>query len=111
MSCFWQKVTLIVSEIADVFERTAVDPNHQPAIYAAFIRAIIRKTREAPKESAVNSIDQPVLAMPMSDLQGLNYDHQPMMDPGQWNSQPLNMMPIHNGHSQFSFIPQGGDMM
>ena len=33
--------------MADILEDCATDPSHQPAIYAAFIREIIRKTREA----------------------------------------------------------------
>jgi hypothetical protein len=33
--------------MADILEGCATDPSHQPAIYAAFIREIIRKTREA----------------------------------------------------------------
>nr|XP_019043474.1 hypothetical protein I302_08052 [Kwoniella bestiolae CBS 10118]OCF22404.1 hypothetical protein I302_08052 [Kwoniella bestiolae CBS 10118] len=36
----------LVSEMADILEDCAVDPSHQPAIYAAFIREIVRKTRE-----------------------------------------------------------------
>jgi hypothetical protein len=56
-------------------------------------------------------MEQPVMAMPMSDLQGSHYDSQPLMESAKWNTQPSNMMPINNGQSQFGFIPQGGDMM
>lgn len=103
------------SDIADVLEGCAVDPSHQPAIYAAFIREIIRKTRESPKENG--TLDQQVLAMPMGELQGAHYDNQPLVDPsGMWNPQAMSHMgmPMNSGthsHSQFGFVHQGGDMM
>nr|ODN92572.1 hypothetical protein L203_00851 [Cryptococcus depauperatus CBS 7841] len=36
----------LVSEVADILEDCAVGPSHQPAIYSAFIREIVRKTKE-----------------------------------------------------------------
>jgi hypothetical protein len=42
-----QDMSSLSSEMADILENCATDPSHQPAIYAAFIREIIRKTREA----------------------------------------------------------------
>jgi hypothetical protein len=33
--------------MADILEDCAADPSHQPAIYAAFIREIVRKTKES----------------------------------------------------------------
>ena len=76
--------------MADVLENCAVDSSHQPAIYAAFIREIVRKTRDS-RRAPTPPADEPA------------YDPQLMADA--W----------HPGTdieaAQFTFVPQGGDMM
>ncbi|WVQ84810.1 hypothetical protein IAT38_006967 [Cryptococcus sp. DSM 104549] len=49
----------LVSEMADILEDCAVDPSHQPAIYAAFIREIVRKTKEMRHSGAVTAPTSP----------------------------------------------------
>jgi hypothetical protein len=93
-----------------------VDPSHQPAIYAAFIREIVRKTKESrtmPNSSRAGS--------PNANANGQTIDMmntttgtfgQPasgqVYDPtlmGDWQGEQTDQVP------QFTFIPQGGDMM
>ena len=93
--------------MADILEDCAADPSHQPAIYAAFIREIVRKTQDdranspAPVTSVVAGEVQPPTAAPM-------YDPQLMEQTATW--QPGDLVPSQEG-PQFAFVPQGGDMM
>ncbi|KAK8849735.1 hypothetical protein IAR55_005070 [Kwoniella newhampshirensis] len=144
----------LVIEMADILEDCAVDPSHQPAIYAAFIREIVRKTRElrygpgtAPaspggpllSQAHPHHIHTHAMNHHMSVVDQLNasanaaamaggptgngvshqqtaaapgagvYDPQLMDQTANW--QPGEMLPGHSGETQFTFIPQGGDMM
>ncbi|WVQ96072.1 hypothetical protein IAU59_003172 [Kwoniella sp. CBS 9459] len=146
----------LVSEMADILEDCAVDPSHQPAIYAAFIREIVRKTRELRQGPGVatapaspgsllahhsqqaaalgQSVIAPELtagAIQAAQAHAVNhaqahghaadghgnvnnnanavYDPQLMDQTANW--QPGDMIPGHSGETQFTFIPQGGDMM
>ncbi|WRT69766.1 uncharacterized protein IL334_006757 [Kwoniella shivajii] len=139
----------LVSEMADILEDCAVDPSHQPAIYAAFIREIVRKTRElrhghgiitAPTSPGTLLSQQihgtmatghPIAIAPVAGSVGTDhstavatavaaaaaaqaqsqgvYDPQLMDQTANW--QPGEMLPGHSGETQFTYIPQGGDMM
>ncbi|WWC73638.1 uncharacterized protein I206_107610 [Kwoniella pini CBS 10737] len=140
----------LVSEMADILEDCAVDPAHQPAIYAAFIREIVRKTRElrhgpgtAPTSPGTLLSQQihgtmatghPIAIAPIAGTVGTDhstavaaavaaaaaaqqannaaqgvYDPQLMGEHANW--QPGDLLPGHSGETQFTFIPQGGDMM
>lgn len=93
--------------MADILEDAAADPSHQPAIYAAFIREIVRKTRDdranspAPMNALVDGDAQTVGSGPI-------YDPQLMDQTATW--QPGDLLPTPDG-TQFAFVPQGGDMM
>ena len=126
---------ILFSEMADILEGCAVDPSHQPAIYAAFIREIVRKTKEArlvpssPTSAPTfmpminghgngngdnnNSIISgtpvdPSLSTPTPVLSTGMYDPQLLGDPNNWPGGTDLMGPEG---TQFAFIPQGGDMM
>lgn len=126
-------------------EECAADPSHQPAIYAAFIREIVRKTKEAKRGPSVapsrmgspipipnpnaagsvangethvqsfsNSLRAGLAAQAQAGEMAIGsggdqvYDPQLMDQTANW--QPGDLLP--GGESaQFSFIPQGGDMM
>jgi hypothetical protein len=92
--------------MADILESCAADPSHQPAIYAAFIREIVRKTRDDHAGSpipATSSVNGDQVAPP-----GPIYDPQLMDQTANW--QPGDLLPSQEG-AQFAFVPQGGDMM
>ncbi|WWC95401.1 hypothetical protein V866_002263 [Kwoniella sp. B9012] len=141
----------LVSEMADILEDCAVDPSHQPAIYAAFIREIVRKTRElrhGPSATAPTSpgtllsqqihgtmaTGHPIAIAPVAGTVGTDhstavaaavaavtaaaanqnnntgvYDPQLLDQHANW--QPGDLLPGHSGETQFTYIPQGGDMM
>lgn len=119
--------------MADHLEDCATDPSHQPAIYAAFIREIVRKTKEAR--------NPPPPTRPGSPGE-MNGTIDPTLTKGYGGNQGgagLNGMPALSGDQnhhamggdggiydpallddanwtgmeppQFTFIPQGGDMM
>jgi hypothetical protein len=105
--------------MADVLENCAVDPSHQPAIYAAFIREIVRKTKEtrasSPAPAASAQMAAAALLNGSGNMQQNNnnnsntnamYDPQLMGETADWQPDLLNMEA-----AQFAFIPQGGDMM
>lgn len=102
-----------MTEVADILEDCAVDPSHQPAIYAAFIREIVRKTRDFQRRGggsghASRGASRPGSPQPNGSGQAANNEH--VFDPsligeGTW---PTDML---NSETQFAFIPQGGDMM
>jgi hypothetical protein len=99
--------------MADILEDCAVDPLHQPAIYAAFIREIVRKTKESRAEpSRAASPVQPGAGVAASATNGTTlaadamYDPQLLAETSTW--QPSDMI---NDNPQFTFVPQGGDMM
>ena len=99
-------LTKCLSEMADVLESCAADPSHQPAIYAAFIREIVRKTKEARPSSpqpanTASNVEQPPPSAP-------NLDPQLLDQTATWQSG--NVAPDQES-KQFAFIPQGGDMM
>ena len=102
--------------MADVLENCAVDPTHQPAIYSAFIREIVRKTRDsrsaenlsgvvAAATAVVNGTAAGAAATAMANAM---YDPQLMSETANW--QPGDQM-MGPETAQFQFIPQGGDMM
>ncbi|KAK4688546.1 hypothetical protein P7C73_g1570, partial [Tremellales sp. Uapishka_1] len=93
----------LVSEVADVLEDCAADASHQPAIYAAFIREIVRKTREARQQPSRIASPVPVNGEPPAPI----YDPSLLEQTASW--QPGDLLPSQESH--FSFIPQGGDMM
>ncbi|EIW71458.1 hypothetical protein TREMEDRAFT_67782 [Tremella mesenterica DSM 1558] len=98
----------LVSEVENILESCAVDPSHQPAIYAAFIREIVRKTRElrrgpSAQPSRMSSPDVMGNGDPTGQ-QGQVYDPQ-LMDQA-WSQSQSDVET-----AQFQFIPQGGDMM
>jgi hypothetical protein len=100
--------------MADILEDCAVDPLHQPAIYAAFIREIVRKTKESRTlPSRVASPVQPGANATATTLTNGTlsadtvYDPQLLNETANW--QPGDM--LNNESAQFTFIPQGGDMM
>jgi len=106
--------------MADILEQCAVDPTHQPAIYSAFIREIVRKTREsragetAPTATAaaaapanVNGNGGANGTMDPTAMTNALYDPQLLGEAATW--QPGDMMVTEP--AQFQFIPQGGDMM
>jgi hypothetical protein len=108
----------LLSEVADLLEECAVDPSHQPAIYAAFIREIVRKTRESrmlPNSSRAgsptgngNSQTIDMLNTTTGGSFGQPQQNNQVYDPtlmGDWNGEAMDTVP------QFTFIPQGGDMM
>lgn len=103
------------SEMADVLEQAAVDTSHQPAIYAAFIREIVRKTKEGRRTDGQSSrVGSPGmqdgfggLANGAVDLGDGMYDPQ-LMDPNNSSWQAGDM---GDQAAQFAFVPQGGDMM
>jgi len=98
-----------VTEVADILEDCAVDPSHQPAIYAAFIREIVRKTKDHRRGPSTHPSRQVSRAgSPMPNGSG-TVPNEHMFDPaligeGAWPSDMLS-------ETQFAFIPQGGDMM
>ena len=108
----------LFSEVADLLEECAVDPSHQPAIYAAFIREIVRKTKEARLHPGSSRAGSPAVNGQNFDLlntttggQGQGQIAQPpvgqVYDPtlmGDWGNEQMDV-------PQFTFIPQGGDMM
>jgi hypothetical protein len=99
-----------VTEVAEILEDCAVDPSHQPAIYAAFIREIVRKTREhrrGPSAHPSRAVSRAGSPLPNGSAP-VSHDHN-VFDPaligeGSWPSDMLS-------ETQFAFIPQGGDMM
>jgi hypothetical protein len=123
----------VFREMADHLEQCATDPSHQPAIYAAFIREIVRKTKEArnpppsahpsrpssPGGEANGTIDPSLTKGYGNGMNGMTaianantraqqqapeqgaYDPA-LLDDANWSG----MEP-----PQFTFIPQGGDMM
>jgi hypothetical protein len=102
--------------MADILENCAVDPSHQPAIYAAFIREIVRKTRETRATSPTpHAAAAAAAASLLSNGQGtMNpsavnqvYDPQLLSETANW--QPGDVINLEA--TQFQFIPQGGDMM
>ncbi|WVQ74330.1 hypothetical protein IAR50_003929 [Cryptococcus sp. DSM 104548] len=139
----------LVSEMADVLEDCAVDPSHQPAIYAAFIREIVRKTKElrhggsgtvpsspghhgqgqgqgqhaiaahmthlAASQAASMAALNDTGAVEPGDVHaaqdgavdgGHHFDPSLMGHEANWHHDVLG------GHeTQFTFIPQGGDML
>ncbi|WVR07996.1 hypothetical protein IAU60_005039 [Kwoniella sp. DSM 27419] len=143
----------LVSEMADILETCAVDPSHQPAIYAAFIREIVRKTRELRHGHVPTAPASPgTLLAHAQQIQANGLSNQPVTGPGMATGavptdqasaaasahaataaavaaashagvydpqlldqtadwQPGDMLPGHSGETQFTFIPQGGDMM
>jgi hypothetical protein len=101
-------------------EECAVDASHQPAIYAAFIREIVRKTKESrmmPGSSragspGVNGNGQTIDMLNTTTGGQFGQQQQPnnnqVYDPtlmGDWGAEGMDAVP------QFTFIPQGGDMM
>jgi hypothetical protein len=123
----------VYSEIADLLEDCAMDPSHQPAIYAAFIREIVRKTRESRQRSTFPSrAGSPSVAGLTGNGhghgQGQNGMHgvvneqvyDPQLLDQTWDTGAI-LAATHansnghgqglNEHAQFSYIPQGGDMM
>lgn len=98
-----------MTEVADILEDCAVDPSHQPAIYAAFIREIVRKTKDHRRGPSTHPSRQVSRAgSPMPNGSG-TVPNEHMFDPaligeGAWPSDMLS-------ETQFAFIPQGGDMM
>lgn len=107
------------SEIVDILEEHAVDASHQPAIYAAFIRQIVFRTKEQ-RNGQASRAGSPTAATLMQASAGLNgtlfnnqqatgdqaYDPQLMGQTADWH--PGNDL-LEAQH--FTFIPQGGDMM
>ena len=116
--------------MADILEQCAVDPTHQPAIYSAFIREIVRKTREsragesAPTSTAAAAASAIVNGtgngngngsgngdahgtMDPTAMSNALYDPQLLGEAASW--QPGDLMATEA--AQFQFIPQGGDMM
>lgn len=100
----------LCSEMADILEDCAVDPSYQPAIYAAFIREIVRKTKDARRGPTAppSRVGSPTLAAVLGngDHQQPIYDPQLLDQTANW--QPGDMLPEGQ---QFTFVPQGGDMM
>ena len=101
-------------EMADILEDAAADPTHQPAIYAAFVREIARKTREArgsraatPAHTAIAAALNGTGTMDPSAANSAVYDPQLMGQTASW--QPGDTATAEG--TQFQFIPQGGDMM
>jgi len=102
--------------MADILENCAVDPTHQPAIYSAFIREIVRKTRDS--RSAENLSGVVAAATAVVNGTGANTNAttmaNAMYDP-QLLSETVNWQPgdhfTGSETTQFQFIPQGGDMM
>lgn len=92
--------------MADILEDCAADPSHQPAIYATFIREIVRKTRDVRAGSPIPA--NPVLNGDQQPAHGQVYDPQLLEQTASW--QPGDLLPGQEG-AQFAFIPQGGDMM
>lgn len=110
------KLSLTSRETCQVLEECAADPSHQPAIYAAFIREIARKTRETRASSPAPATAQ-AAAMALLNGQGQGmmnptavvnavYDPQLMSQTTDWQPDPMTF-----DAAQFQFIPQGGDMM
>jgi hypothetical protein len=103
------------SEVADLLEECAVDPSHQPAIYAAFIREIVRKTKESRTMPNSSRAGSPAVGGPAIDMMNTTTGSQfaqpqagQVYDPtlmGDWQGEAVDHGP------QFTFIPQGGDMM
>lgn len=99
-----------------MLENCAVDPTHQPAIYSAFIREIVRKTRDS--RSAENLSGVVAAATAVVNGTGVNtsasamanamYDPQLLSETANWQPGDQMMAPES---TQFQFIPQGGDMM
>ena len=104
------------SEVADLLEECAIDPSHQPAIYAAFIREIVRKTKESRLQPGSSRAGSPAINGQNFDLLNTTTGGQGQMaqppvgqvyDPtlmGDWGNETMEA-------PQFTFIPQGGDMM
>ncbi|ODN99152.1 hypothetical protein I350_07310 [Cryptococcus amylolentus CBS 6273] len=140
----------LVSEMADVLEECAVDPSHQPAIYAAFIREIVRKTKElrhggagtvpsspghhgqghgqgqhaiaahmthlaASQAASMAALNEAGSAAAGDDAHGHqdgNVDEQHHFDPSLMGQGANWHHDVLSGHeTQFTFIPQGGDML
>jgi hypothetical protein len=120
--------------MADHLEGCATDPSHQPAIYSAFIREIVRKTKEAR-----NPIPPSARPSRAGSPTGMNGTIDPALTKGyhshgnQLNGMAAIAQHQHQGQGQdqgvydpvlldeanwggvepgqFTFIPQGGDMM
>lgn len=103
--------------MADVLEQAAVDTSHQPAIYAAFIREIVRKTKEGRRTDGQSSrVGSPGMQENFGGIvngavdaalgDGM-YDPQ-LMDP---NGSSWQTGDMGDQAAQFAFVPQGGDMM
>lgn len=96
---------LVDRETAEILENGAIDPSHQPAIYAAFIREIVRKTKEArlpdPGAEASSAQETSANGITLAGDQGV-YDPQLLNE--NWSGDLMEGV-------QFAFVPQGGDMM
>ncbi|OXC82963.1 hypothetical protein J005_05079 [Cryptococcus neoformans] len=143
----------LVTEIADILEDCAADPSHQPAIYAAFIREIVRKTKDmrhggtntAPTSPGSHTIaghmhgivpgEAATLGMVGSaraageasgastrtdtntsaanaTADGAQGAQNGVYDPSLMGQSATNWHPDVLPHeTQFTFIPQGGDML
>lgn len=109
-----ESIFKIVTEVADILEDCAMDPSHQPAIYAAFIREIVRKTKEARRHGgsthpsrAVSRAGSPTPKGAGNAAPAQEHVFDPaLLNEGNW---PSGDMLSHE--TQFAFIPQGGDMM
>lgn len=102
----------LVTEVADILEDCAVDASHQPAIYSAFIREIVRKTREgrrAPSAHPSRAASRVGSPAPNGGAADAASGH--MFDPALLNENNWPHGDILGGETQFAFIPQGGDMM
>lgn len=96
----------LVTEVADILEDCAVDSSHQPAIYSAFIREIVRKSKGSASVHASRAVSRVGSPAPNgADASG----H--MFDPALLNESNWPHGDILGGETQFAFIPQGGDMM
>jgi hypothetical protein len=99
----------LVTEVADILENCAVDSSHQPAIYSAFIREIVRKTREGRRGPSAHP--SRVASRAGSPAPNGNAESGQMFDPALLNEVNWPHGDVLGGETQFAFIPQGGDMM
>lgn len=144
-----------MTEVADILEDCAADPSHQPAIYAAFIREIVRKTKDmrhggtttapaspgshtiaghmhgiVPGEAATLGMvgsaraasDAPAASARTdtetntsaanATVDGAQGAQNGVYDPSLMGQNATNWHPDVLPHeTQFTFIPQGGDML
>lgn len=97
-----------VTEVADILEECAVDPSHQPAIYAAFIREIVRRTRD---QKHGRTSTHPSRAVSRAGSPAPNGGAEHVFDPSLLSEGPWPNSDLLHNETQFAFIPQGGDMM